>query len=175
MRNISLVTAISLLLAACGDPGPSSDELDASTRSVASCELREMIAAMDGIPTVSGIDATQICHAMMTVFGQPPETRALRGVAKAASMISIGEVGATNIDVVTVGKTLIEIAAARGQTDPWAIYNTTDLVLRLYSDTSGEVTPAYVLDFLRSSGPMAQTLSDDGLVNTISAMRATDG
>lgn len=179
MRNFLLrlmllcfLCGLAITVSSCGDePRLTPEQLDASVSPVADCDLYTMLEVMDGIPTVSGEEAVRLCNDMSTKFGIKPTTRALRANAKVASIISLaeGSAGRGN-DVVTLGETLNSIVLKRGQTDPAAMFNTFELVLKSYQATNGDIHPEDILYFLASAGPMAKTLSDDGLINMIAVL-----
>jgi hypothetical protein len=50
-------------------------------------------------------------------------------------------------------------------------YATLDLVLKTYQAFNGVVAPTDIIDFLRSSGPMAKTLSDEGFTNMLAVLK----
>jgi hypothetical protein len=137
---------------------------DASTEPVKSCDFNEMLSRLDGIPTVGGLDASKLCQEWVDQYGGFPQTRVIRALAKAVSMI---ETTGAEGDDVKIGSRLIRIAKARGQSDPDAIIRTFDLVTRTAEATHGQVAPDDVFKFLKTSGDMAHTLSDDGLTNML--------
>lgn len=61
---------------------------------------------------------------------------------------------------------MMNIVEARGQEeDDKAIYDTFNTVAQIFNGTEGHVTPKDLNIFLRSAGPIAKTLSDDGLIS----------
>ena len=60
---------------------------------------------------------------------------------------------------------LMNIVEARRITNPDRILATFDTVWKIFDGTDGHVTPSDLNIMLRSSGPMARTLSDDGLIS----------
>jgi len=60
---------------------------------------------------------------------------------------------------------LMNIVEARGITNPDRIMSTFDTVWKIFDGTNGHVTPRDLNITLRSSGPAAHALSDNGLIS----------
>jgi hypothetical protein len=66
---------------------------------------------------------------------------------------------------------LVETVRLRSQYDkPDRWHDTVDLVWKGFQGTNHDVTPYTIRTFLKGSGPMAKTLSDDGLISMMAYM-----
>ena len=94
----------------------------------------------------------------------------LRTFEKAAYLFS--RYGYEAGDYAKITAELVDIIRLRGlynQQSRWR--PTIDVALKAYQAFSGIVTPRDIISLLRSSGPMAKTLSDDGLTTTIIVLK----
>jgi hypothetical protein len=134
---------------------------------VANCGLDEMARQTAGIPTTSHTDFGRICIEMQRTFGAPPPTMLLRAVGKSVAVMRSSGVSGSDVEL---GRQLIQIAVDRGQTNPQDIYRTIDLATRIATGVG--ISPNELHKFLQQSGPMAKTLSDDGIVSMTTVMRS---
>ena len=153
-------------LSACTPSEANNAALDNSTERVASCDTSEMSKAADGINVLSWREEASICAVASSSLGQMPETGVLRMLLKTAFLIG-HENGSSARDE---AYQMMNVVEARGLTAPDRVKSTLDLAYRVNLVTIGHVTPRDLNVFLRSSGDMAKTLSDEGLTNMASVV-----
>lgn len=167
------LAAVACGLAGCGasESGPTPEALDASVALVESCEPMAMLRINEGI-IASADELAAHCQALSRRTGGPPPVGLLREFARVAYLISLTERQAGRaVSPQGVGATLAAIMAVRGQTEPAAMRGTLDVVRGMYFGTEGEVRPENVLGLIEAAGPMAQTLSDEGIANLTGSIR----
>jgi hypothetical protein len=139
--------------------------LDNNTTTVASCSTDGVFRVR--ILMLSTTDMSAVCEEMARIMGRNPSVRTLRMLSNTVSAMKIK--GDTNGFAVNAYQ-FMRIVESRGQlNDDSAMMNTFDVVFKIFSGTAGRVTPKDLNILLRTSGPIAKTLSDDGLIN-IAAM-----
>ena len=115
------------------------------------------------IDTLSFSDEAAVCNVMRTSFGRFPSVALARALCKAIVVMQVA--GESREKAKDIAYQMMNIVEARGQKDDKAIYGTFDTVTKIFNGTGGHVTPKDLNVFLRSAGPMAKTLSDDGLIS----------
>jgi len=131
----------------------------------------EDISYSASISVFSKQDAVGLCRSMERVL-DGVRVEDIRTFEKVAYILSRSGYHEGQYDQI-IGE-LVEIVRLRGlynKPDRW--YPTADLVWRGFEGTKGDVTPYTILTFLRSAGPMAKTMSDDGLVGMMSFMHVS--
>ena len=119
------------------------------------------------INAISMSDAKTICRAMNLLDGVRVED--VRTFSKAYVVLSNEGYEGSATDITNQ---LVEVVKLRGLYDkPDRWYSTLDLVVRAYQAWNGIVSPLDVVAFLASAGPMAKTLSDDGLTNMLAYLK----
>ena len=136
--------------------------LDGSPAVVPSCTFEVMLSMMKGIETISGSMAAGICETITKSLGHRPQIRVLRAASMIASLMNIHGLQVSEREI---AYQLMNIVEARRITNPDRILATFDTVWKIFDGTDGHVTPSDLNIMLRSSGPMARTLSDDGLIS----------
>jgi hypothetical protein len=142
---------------------PSVDTVDSSTvvdpnQPVESCDFAEM--GRVGHDHLAPDDAIKICQIVSTGLGGTPTIAMLRQMFKT---VFVFQWKGDKQEPTEIAYQLMNLAEARGGTSLEQMHGTFDTAFKLYETTSGHVTPKDLNVFLRSSGPMAHTLSDDGL------------
>jgi hypothetical protein len=142
----------------------SADELDRDTR------------------YISRADASVLCNELADINeANGPQREEFKSFLKA---VFVYEVTAKEHDYdmsddpKSIGKSLLSVVRVRGLgKDPARVVSTLDLVWRMTEASHGRVLPDKVSAFLRSSGPMAHTLSDEGIANLLPLIdsNAADG
>ena len=125
----------------------------------------------ESIKIIANEDAEILCSYLRASIGGDPPTREFTQLLKAAAILPIGDAHIPDTPV-NLGKALVDVAESRGlQNDPgWAV-DTFETVFKIAGGTAGDVTPRDINVMLRSSGPMAKTLSDDGLMSMAAVLR----
>jgi hypothetical protein len=115
------------------------------------------------IDTLSFTDEAAICKVMRSSLGRFPSVALARALCKAIVVMQVA--GDSREKAKDIAYQMMNIVEARGQKDDKAIYGTFNTVTKIHNGTGGHVTPKDLNVFLRSAGPMAKTLSDDGLIS----------
>ena len=115
------------------------------------------------VDALSFTEEVAVCKRMRAALGRFPSVALARGLAKA---IVVMQMNGSKDKPDSLAYQMMQIAEARGQLkDDKAIYKTFDTVTKVFNGTRGDVTPRDLNVFLRSAGPMAKTLSEDGLIS----------
>lgn len=171
MKNINLATtlfAISLL-SGCIDESEQEQEAkdkiaDANYSPVSSCNWEDM--DKQGLNVLSSIDEADVCNTMQTFLNRSPSVALVRHLSK---VIFIMEASGSKDSPKDIAYQIMNIVEARGQDkDDKKIENTFETVTKIFNSTLGHVTPKDIYISLISSGQMAHTLSDDGLISMAS-------
>jgi hypothetical protein len=134
----------------------------------------EPINTCEGLTSAAAIEvftrkeASEICREVLRVLDHPTVAD-LQNFEKASYVLQ--RVGYKK-GYATIAAELVDVIRLRGlydKRDRW--YPTIDLIVRTYQAYHGIVSPQDVVDFLSGAGPMAKTLSDDGLLNMIILMK----
>jgi len=169
MNNINLaITALvaTFLLTACGGETDQAREAkdkaaDANQSPVTSCDWNNM--DKQGLNVLSWADEADVCVTMQATLGRPPSVALVRKLSKAISVMQAAGSKDTTKDT---AYQMMNIVEARGkEKDNKAIDSTFETVTKIFNGTQGHVTPRDINIFLRSSGPMAKTISDDGIIS----------
>lgn len=121
-----------------------------------------MLSGTESIPSISAADAGDICQMFVRSLSHKPQEYMLRGLFMVVSLISIrGHVDPEP----EIGRQLINIIQVRGITDSDRMSSTLNTVWKIFEGTGGRVTPRDLISALRSSGRIARTLSDAGLIS----------
>jgi hypothetical protein len=101
-----------------------------------------------------------VCNTMQAALGRPSTVGLTRKMSSLAALMQMAGSKDTAREV-TYQTMNVE---ARGQIqDNSAIAGSLDTIYKIFSATQGHVTPRDLSVLLRSSGPTAQTISDEGL------------
>jgi hypothetical protein len=125
----------------------------------------DSLSATAPIEVFSRSDAIPLCRQVLRVL-EGVTVDDLRTFEKAAYLFSRYGYEAGNYAQITAE--LVDIIRLRGlynQQPRWR--PTIDVALKSYQAFNGIVTPRDIISLLKSSGPMAKTLSDDGLTGMI--------
>lgn len=130
-----------------------------------------VVTDCDKLPPSASIEAfswretATVCQQMTKIL-QGVRIKDVRTFEKAGSLLHAQNCGP---DTKENGvRDLVEIVRRRGlfdKSDRW--YGTADLVWRVCEAFKGLVTSKDVIEFLKESGPMSKTLSDDGLLKML--------
>lgn len=165
MRTIGAAALVALALGGCGD--------DAGRASVAKApDLPARLACTeDGVKPyrhdmLSISDEIEVCNAIQASQGGVPSVQFFQDVSKAVAAF---KVKGSKDDAREISYQLMNVIEARGQSgaDDATKFKTIDMVFKMYNGWNGRITPRDVNIFLRNSGPLANTLSDDGLVRSM--------
>jgi len=117
------------------------------------------------IEVFSRSDAIALCRQVLRVL-EGVSVDDVRTFEKAAYLFS--RYGYESGDYSKIAAELVDIIRLRGLYDQQPRWRPTiDIALKVYEAFHGIVTPRDIISLLRSSGPMAKTLSDDGLTAMI--------
>ncbi|MGO8740637.1 hypothetical protein [Rhodoblastus sp.] len=120
------------------------------------------------LPVFSWAETARFCQKASIIL-EGMRIKDIRTFEKGAVVLSFGHCGTG--DLQNSIATLLEIVRLRGQynqPDRW--YGTADLMARICQVYKDAVPPSEIIAFLRSAGPAAKTLSDEGLRNMIIMM-----
>ena len=136
-----------------------------------SSEDMSSVSSCDSLPQSASIevfgpsDTKLVCREMLRIL-EGVKINDLQSFEKAAYVLSVD--GYEQKQYSQIVKELVDIVRLRGLYNKQARwFPTIDLVVRSYEAFNGVVTPKDVQDFLHSAGPIAKTLSDDGLLKMI--------
>lgn len=158
-RTIGAIIASLALLSAC----------DSSSNDAAATPKRTALTACDadqmdvlGVDTVSYVDAANVCQTIQNSIGHVPSIKIAKELATAMSAMQMKG------DKTPIGDQAYQymnIVEARDQTDSDdAMYDTFNVVFKIYNGSGGHVTPRDVNVALRAMAPeQAQKMNDDGL------------
>jgi hypothetical protein len=128
----------------------------------------EDISFSASISVFSKADAVGHCRAMEKVL-EGVRVQDIRTFETAAYVLSRKGYHEDQYDQIVME--LVEIVRLRGQFDkPDKWEPTLNVVWKGFEGTNHDVTPYTVRTFLKGAGPMAKTLSDEGLINMMSYM-----
>jgi hypothetical protein len=129
----------------------------------------EELPSSASIEVFSRSETTAICREVLRIL-EGVTVDDLRSFEKAAYVLSAKGYEERNYKQITAE--LVDIIRLRGLYDKRARWQPTiDLVFKSFVAFNGVVTPRDIEQFLGSAGPMAKTLSDDGLLNMIILMK----
>lgn len=168
MKNFTVWVAVSivLLLAACSEKDSQERQLkdnlaDADQSPVTSCNWSDM--EKQRIDILSWVDEGYVCSTLQSAIGHPPTIALTRKLSK---VIFVMRAGGIQGSVKDVAYQIMNIVEARGQeNNNQEIDGTLETVLKIFNGTQGHVTPSDINLTLRSSGDLAKTISDDGVIN----------
>ncbi len=174
--KINIAIAASMLIAAfsltaCG--GETEEETaardkaaDTNQSPVSSCDWNDMEKLRLNI--LSWADEADICTTMQATLERLPSVALVRELSKAVFVMQAAGSKDTSKEI---AYQMMNIVEARGkENDNAAIDSTFNTVTKVFNGTQGHVTPKDVNVFLRSSGPMAKTLNDDGIMDMAAVM-----
>lgn len=159
-----------LVLSGCGK---SPEELRAQERALdsnptmlASCAYETITSIR--ISTLSGQDTAAICEKIANTTGENPSVKLLRGLSKAVSTLQ--QIGRSD-DMIGDAYQLMRIAQSRGQLkNDDAMIATFNVVFKIVNGTEGRVKPKDLNILLSQLGQGATKMSDQGLINSASAL-----
>jgi hypothetical protein len=161
-----MIRAATIALAALSAPAMADDAKDFTP--VPKCEDVSYTAS---ISVFSKADAVGHCRSMEKVL-EGVRVQDIRAFETAAYILSRSGYHDGQYDQII--KELVEIVRLRGQYDkPDKWDSTLNVVWKGFEGTKGDVSPYTIRTFLKGAGPMAKTLSDDGLVNMIAVMHTS--
>jgi hypothetical protein len=159
VRAIGVIIAALAVLSACDS---SSNDAAAAPKhtTLTACDADQMDVL--GVDTISHEDAATVCQTIQNSIGHVPSVRIAKELATALSAMQMKG------DKTPIGDQAYQymnIVEARGQTDKDdAMYDTFNVVFKIYNGSTGHVTPRDVNMALRAIAPeQAQKISADGL------------
>ena len=141
---------------------PTAAELDSLADPVSECSRKEVTRATADLIEMGSGDPLPVCRRLETWVGVPPQVQLLRSMLVTTSLYARRDRPAAQARV--MGQ-LLELAHLRGLSTPEGLMRTLSLVRRMMMKTGGQAGPTELIAFLRASGPMAKTLSDEGILN----------
>jgi hypothetical protein len=144
---------ISALLAGCTEPHD-------PNLPVADCELRSMFDVVQEVPTLNVLVASHLCEMLTQWRGARPEGRVIQAAGKASFLLHYAGVTDTDAEILT---DLMEIADLRGAATGEETISAWNTTLKIFQVSEGRVQPRRLAAFLAASGPLARTLSEEGL------------
>jgi hypothetical protein len=133
---------------------------DVNQSALTSCDWQDM--EKQRLNILSWTDEADVCTTMQSSLGRFPSVALARELSKAIFVMQAsGDTGAPK----DIAYQMMNIVEARDQVEnDKAIASTFETVTKIFNGTQGHVTPKDLNVNLRSSGPMAKTMSDDGLI-----------
>jgi hypothetical protein len=114
------------------------------------------------IKGLSHDDQVSICNTMQIALGRPASVGLAR---KMSNLVIIMQIGGSADTAKEITYQTMNVVEARGKVDnDKAIDGSMETIAKIFSGSQGHVTPRDLNVFLRSAGPTAKTLSDDGLL-----------
>ena len=167
MKNINLAVALvaTFLLTACDGETDQEREAkdkaaDANQSPVTSCDWQDM--DKQRLNVLSWADEADVCVTMQATLGRMPSVALVRKLSKA---IFVMQVDGSKDTAKDIAYQMMNIVEARGkEKSDKMIDSTFETVTKIFNGTQGHVTPKDINIFLRSSGPMAKTISNDGIM-----------
>ena len=156
-----LLTSAAIAFAAYADQTDKDKAADTDETTLTSFEPEELEKLR--VNWLSWDDEAAVCKTMRSSMGRFPTVRLARAMCKAIAGMQLNGNKDKPKDIAYQMMNIIE---ARGQEkNGKAIYSTFETVMKIFIGSEGHVTPKDLNIFLRSAGPMAKTLSDDGLMS----------
>lgn len=162
----AMIVIATLTLSACGSVESSQeaqarDKLaDANPAPVVSCAWDSMEGQR--LNQLSHVDEADLCNAMQSALGRLPPVALARKMSKLVLIMQVGGSADTAKEITYQTMNVVE---ARGQVEnDKAIDGSMEAIAKIFSGSEGHVTPKDLNIFLRSAGPTAMTLTDDGLL-----------
>ncbi|MCO5411224.1 hypothetical protein [Ralstonia mojiangensis] len=165
MRTITTAALVALALAGCGDDsGRSGVEKAPEPTGQLACTSEGVKPY--AINMISTADEVEVCNAIKASQGDVPSVQFFQDFSK---VVVAFKIKGSKEDARELSYQLMNVIEARGKsgTDDATKFNTADVVFRMYDASNGRITPRDVNIFLRNSGPLAHTLSDDGLIESM--------
>ncbi|MFO1431195.1 MAG: hypothetical protein U1F76_13815 [Candidatus Competibacteraceae bacterium] len=168
MKNINLAVSLvaTFLLTACN--GETDQErkakdkaADANQSPVISCDWQDMYKQR--LNVLSWADEADVCITMQAALGRMPSVALVRKLSKAIFVMQVYGSKETAKDIAYQMMNIVE-AREKEKSDKM-IDSTFETVTKIFNITQGHVTPKDINILLRSAGPMAKTLSEDGIVS----------
>ena len=191
----ALLTAVSL--SACGSPQPNTSaqpapqappaavspptapppkpvaaaNLDTLAEPVSDCRPETVLPLITDITRSGSADAVAVCRQMTLVFGSPPQVRVLRSMTATLTAFADGDPR----DEPRSLAGLLVFAHLRGADTPEALLSTLRAARNMRAASQERLTLRELLGFMRSAGPLARSMSDEGLVAMAPTIVALDG
>jgi hypothetical protein len=159
IRTSCAILAALTLLSACDSSSNDAAATPAHT-TLTACAADQM--DLLGVDSLSHADSATVCQTLQDSIGHVPSIRIAKGLSLAiAGMRMKGD----KTPVADQAYQYTNIAEARGKTDSDdAIYNTFNVVFKIYGGSAGHVTPRDINVALRGMAPaQAQAMTDDGM------------
>jgi hypothetical protein len=158
---------LSMMLTGCA-PEPSTPRAAAAfsaealddAKPVQSCDTDTMQRIAADQKYLSWEEESAICQVVVNRFG-PKATGAVLNTMFVG--VSAFKLRGDKDDAKEQAYQLANLMEARNVESPQRIHDTLDVAFRLYETTDGHVTPKDLNEMLRSSGSLAETMSDDGV------------
>ena len=122
------------------------------------------------IATLSSRDTADLCQTMQSSLARRPTVAELRLLSKTVYVLHAQ--GSTD-SYAELGYQVMGIVEARQQVATSRsidMLSTFDMVVRIFTGTSGRVTPREVNVLLRNSGSLARTMTDEGIVHMVALL-----
>lgn len=162
--GVTIIGLMVLTMIGCNESQKSPDEAtitkpsQSSTTQLVSCEFEQMKTLE--LKGVSWEEAGHVCEVVSASLGRPPTVGLLTNMAKA---VFVFQANGLKDEPKDISYQLMNITEARGNTTEDAINKTTDVVFKCFGGSQGHVTPRDININLRAAGPLAKTMSDDGI------------
>lgn len=136
-------------------------EMDSDSSPLSSCDWHDM--EKQGLNILAWTDEAIVCSTMKATMGRMPSLSLARGLSK---VIFVMHGQGKESEPKDIAYQIMMVVEARGkEKDDKAIYSTFDTVFKIFNGSEGHVAPKDLNVFLRNSGPMAKTISDEGLMS----------
>ena len=135
-------------------------DLDAISTPIADCGPEAVRRATADMASTVSADPQAICRHLAAVYSGPPQVRVLRSMLATVSIFAGAD---PQEEPRTLAKLLI-ITHLRGRDQPEELLGTLAVVRRMVLDTHGKLTLDDLMAVLGSAGPLAHTMTDEGLL-----------
>jgi hypothetical protein len=165
LRNVSAALLLPLCVGCSGESDADRQAKDLAAANDHSLLPSCSFESMDKLrfPLLSHTEEVEVCRTIETSLGRRPTVAMTRKLSQAVSLVGSASAADTSKDLAYQFMNIVE---ARDQTkNDQAIDGTFETVFKIFKGTDGHVTPRDINVFLRSAGPMAKTLSDEGLIH----------
>ncbi len=161
--TLAILTTLTAALVACTD---SKDAAVAPPTAMGTPMTASICDPENAVqPNIKGIskdDGAAICRTMQASLGRPPSPKLLATMEKMTfGLLAYGYKGAAK----ELSYQVMNIIEARKQLDAGdeVMIGTMNVITKCFTGSDGHVTPRELNINLRASGPMAETMSDDGI------------
>jgi hypothetical protein len=163
LKIVFVIAALALASPACAADDPA----DGDMTPVTAC--KNLPHSVE-LAVMSRSDTEKVCNVMLRVL-EGVRDKDITRFSKYAFVIKAKGYEKNRTQIVAE---LVEIIRLRGLYDkPGRWEKTNDIIYRSFVGFHGAVTPSDTIAFLNGAGPTAKTISDDGLLKTLIAIKRT--